>query len=252
MIAVPRGTFDVKVTRTRPPVVVSADGDGVVSHAGSRLLADLAERTTLTAQLSAVFAGRVASRTAHDPGRVLSDVAVMIAGGGECISDIATLADRPGVFGPVASDSKKFAPTDNPESVVRLIDATPSAEDEAVADSVFKDLQGRLVRDMPEAERETLVVQLCLEADGAGRRAGRKSTDGEALAEELTRRLRARTGRTDVEVTVGAAYTRLSRIRQRVQDRMVAAQLAGKGRGTCQTLDGLVTRLRRPAAGQGL
>jgi len=85
--------------------VVSADGDGVVSHAGSRLLADLADQTTLTAQLSAVFTHRTAPQTAHDPGRVLTDLAVMIADGGECISDIATLADQPGVFGPVGSDS---------------------------------------------------------------------------------------------------------------------------------------------------
>ncbi len=76
-----------------------------MSHAGSRLLADLADRTTLTAQLSGVFADRVAPQTAHDPGRVLSDLAVMIADGGECISDIATLTDQPGVFGPVASDT---------------------------------------------------------------------------------------------------------------------------------------------------
>jgi hypothetical protein len=76
-----------------------------VSHAGSRLLADLADRTTLTAQLSAVFAGRVAPQTVHDPGRVLTDIAAMIADGCECISDIATLAYQPGVFGPVASDS---------------------------------------------------------------------------------------------------------------------------------------------------
>jgi hypothetical protein len=84
---------------------VSADGAGVVSHAGSRLLADLADQTTLTAQLSAVFAGRTALQTAHDPGRVLTDLAVMIADGGEAISDIATLADQGAVFGPVASDS---------------------------------------------------------------------------------------------------------------------------------------------------
>jgi len=32
--------------------------------------ADLADRSTLTAQLSAVFADRVAPQTAHDPGRV--------------------------------------------------------------------------------------------------------------------------------------------------------------------------------------
>ncbi len=92
-------------TRTRPVVEVSADGVGVVSHAGSRLLADLADRTTLTAQVSAVFAGRVAPQTAHDPGRVLTDVAVMIADGGQCISDIVALGDQPGVFGSVASDS---------------------------------------------------------------------------------------------------------------------------------------------------
>ena len=92
-------------TRTRPPVEVSADGSGVVSHAGSRLLADLADRTTLTGQLSAAFAYRTAPQTAHDPGRVLVDLAVMLADGGEAISDIATLADQAAVFGPVASDS---------------------------------------------------------------------------------------------------------------------------------------------------
>jgi Transposase DDE domain group 1 len=95
----------VHATRTRPPVEVSADGVGVVSHAGSRLLADLADRTTLSAQLSAVFAARTAAQTAHDPGRALVDVAVMLADGGECISDIAALSDQAAVFGPVASDS---------------------------------------------------------------------------------------------------------------------------------------------------
>jgi hypothetical protein len=95
----------VHATRVRPPVDVSADGVGVVSHVGARLLADLADRTTLTGQLSAIFASRVAPQTAHDPGRVLVDVAVMLADGGECISDIATLADQAEVFGPVASDS---------------------------------------------------------------------------------------------------------------------------------------------------
>jgi hypothetical protein len=36
-------------------LVVSADGRGVVSHAGSRLLADLAEHTTLAGQLIAAL-----------------------------------------------------------------------------------------------------------------------------------------------------------------------------------------------------
>jgi hypothetical protein len=104
MVAVREGTFEVQTT-ARPPMTVTADGRGVVSHAGSRLLADLADRTTLTAELSAALAGLGRPRAVHDPGRVLVDLAVAIADGAECISDIAVLADQPGLFGPVASDS---------------------------------------------------------------------------------------------------------------------------------------------------
>jgi hypothetical protein len=92
-------------TTARPLLLVSADGRGVVSHAGSRLLADLAERTTLTAELSAGLAALSRPRSQHDPGRVLVDLAVAVAEGAECISDIAVLADQPGLFGAVASDS---------------------------------------------------------------------------------------------------------------------------------------------------
>lgn len=41
----------------------------------------------------------------HDPGRVLVDFAVAIADGADSISDIAVLADQPGLVGPVVSDS---------------------------------------------------------------------------------------------------------------------------------------------------
>jgi Transposase DDE domain group 1 len=123
VISEQEGTFDVHATRTRPPVEVSADGVGVVSHVGARLLADLADRTTLTGELSAVFAARTAPQTAHDPGRVLVDVAVMLADGGECISDIATLADQGEVFGAVASDSTCW----------RVLDAASDADLDGVA-----------------------------------------------------------------------------------------------------------------------
>jgi hypothetical protein len=86
-------------------LVVSADGRGVVSHAGSRLLADLAERTTLTGELTGVLGHLARPRTVHDPGRVLVDLAVAVADGAECICDIAVLADQPALFGVVASDS---------------------------------------------------------------------------------------------------------------------------------------------------
>src|SRR5215203_4731499 len=104
MVAVLEGTFRVQTT-ARPSLVVSADGRGVVSHSGSRLLAELGDRATLTGELSAALAGLARPRAAHDPGRVLVDLAVAVADGAECISDIAVLADQPGLFGAVASDS---------------------------------------------------------------------------------------------------------------------------------------------------
>ena len=69
-------------------VIVSADGDGVLSHAGTVLLAETADRTGLTAALSDAMAVTRQRASAHDPGRVLRDVAVMLADGGDCVSDI--------------------------------------------------------------------------------------------------------------------------------------------------------------------
>jgi hypothetical protein len=94
----------VQPTTTRPKITVTTDGAGVVSHAGSRLLADLADATTLTGELGVELAvpGR---RRAHDPGRVLVDMAVAVANGARTISDVAVLAHQPALFGAVASDS---------------------------------------------------------------------------------------------------------------------------------------------------
>ena len=95
----------MQATTTRPKITVTADGAGVVSHAGARLLADLADKTTLTGELSEALAGVRGPRPRHDPGRVLVDLAVAIADGAEAICDIAVLADQSALFGPVASDS---------------------------------------------------------------------------------------------------------------------------------------------------
>ena len=92
-----------KRPRRRPPLRVTADGRGVVSHAGSRLLADLAERAGLGADLSGVFASKLKRARRHAPGDVLVDLAVTLADGGECISDLKLLRDQPGLFGEVAS-----------------------------------------------------------------------------------------------------------------------------------------------------
>jgi hypothetical protein len=48
----------------------------------------------------------------HDPGRVLVDVAVMLADGGEAISDLAVLRDQPELFGSLASTATAWGVVD--------------------------------------------------------------------------------------------------------------------------------------------
>ncbi|PIE26343.1 MAG: IS1380 family transposase, partial [Micrococcales bacterium] len=81
---------------------VSGDGVGVVAHAGSVASRLLADRTGLTGELSKAMVRRHFV-PGHDRGRVLVDVAVMLADGGEAISDIDVLRHQAGVLGPVAS-----------------------------------------------------------------------------------------------------------------------------------------------------
>lgn len=81
---------------------MTGDGSGVVAHAGNVAVRMLADRTGLTNALSAATA-RVGFVPVHDRGRVLVDVATMIAGGGEAIADIDNLRHQQGVLGQVAS-----------------------------------------------------------------------------------------------------------------------------------------------------
>jgi len=94
----------VKATGTRPKITVSADGRGVVGHAGARLLADVADATGLTGGFGEAIAGLRQRQGGHDPGRIAVDLAVMIADGGEAIADLAVLRDQVDLFGKVASD----------------------------------------------------------------------------------------------------------------------------------------------------
>lgn len=98
-----KGTFKVKNYHSRPRVRVTGGGRGLASHAGSRLLADLADVVGLTEALSDAMAPTKLRRRGHDRGRVLVDLAVMLADGGETISDLGVLRDLGRLFGDVAS-----------------------------------------------------------------------------------------------------------------------------------------------------
>jgi hypothetical protein len=93
----------VKATTARVYPRVSVDGSGVVSHAGTALLRELADRVGLRAEFAVAMDGTRCRAGGHDPGQVLVDLAVMLADGGEAIRDLAALADQPGLHGPVAS-----------------------------------------------------------------------------------------------------------------------------------------------------
>jgi hypothetical protein len=86
-------------------VEVTADGEGLVSHAGTALLVELADRAGLTGALSMALAGTRERRSAHDPGRVLVDVAVMLADGGECVTDLDADRGQERLFGATASET---------------------------------------------------------------------------------------------------------------------------------------------------
>ena len=83
-------------------LAVEVDGTGVVSHVGTAALRLLAAKTGLTDGLSTALR-RTGFLPVHDRGQVVTDLAVMIADGGEAISDITTLAHQGELLGPVAS-----------------------------------------------------------------------------------------------------------------------------------------------------
>lgn len=108
-------------------VVVTADGEGLVGHAGAALLAGVADRTGLTSALSKGLAGMRERRSGHDPGRVVRDLAAMLADGGECVSDLGALRDQLELFGQIASDSTAYRTIERISSEAVLVDGLRAA-----------------------------------------------------------------------------------------------------------------------------
>jgi hypothetical protein len=94
----------VQNTTSRPKITVSADGSGIVSQAGALLLTETARITGLQAGLSAGLGRWRRPRAVHNPGKIVTDLAVAVALGGDCLADAAVLRAEPALFGPVASD----------------------------------------------------------------------------------------------------------------------------------------------------
>jgi Transposase DDE domain group 1 len=94
----------VNNTARHAKITVSADGTGLVSQAGVLLLTEAARVTGLGECLSEGLARWRAPRAVHDPGKILTDLAMALALGGDCLADVAVLRAQPELAGPVASD----------------------------------------------------------------------------------------------------------------------------------------------------
>jgi hypothetical protein len=87
-----------------PRVRVGGAGVGVVSSAGGLLVTEVVGVSGLDRALSQALEPWRKPTATHDPAKVLTDLAVTLALGGDCLADIALLRAEPSVFGHVASD----------------------------------------------------------------------------------------------------------------------------------------------------
>jgi hypothetical protein len=93
-----------KSTSWYPVLSAEATGSGVVSQAGALALARTAQASGLTSALSVALGPWRKPLATHDPGKIITDLAISLAIGGDCLSDVAVLREQSPVFGAVASD----------------------------------------------------------------------------------------------------------------------------------------------------
>jgi hypothetical protein len=93
-----------KITGFYPRVHVDTSRCAAVGQSGGVLLTDTVRVSGLDVRLSAALARWCKPTAVHDPAKIICDLTVSLALGGDCLADIAVLRGEPGVFGRVASD----------------------------------------------------------------------------------------------------------------------------------------------------
>lgn len=113
----------MKTTGLYPRVHVDAADIPAVGQAGGVLLTDTIRVTGLDRGLSDALARWRKPFAIHDPGKIIADLAVSLALGGDALCDLAVVRAEPGVYGLVASDA----------TVSRLIGLLAEDADHAIA-----------------------------------------------------------------------------------------------------------------------
>ena len=106
-----------------PRVRTDTAGTALVSQAGAVGLVETVRVAGLYHALSQALEPWRRPNARHDPGKIITDLALSLAVGGDCLADVAVLRDQPGMFGAVASD-----PT-----VSRLVDTLAADAHRALA-----------------------------------------------------------------------------------------------------------------------
>jgi len=95
----------MNTTGLYPRLKVDTTTSGAVGQAGGVLLTETIAASGVGRELSAALSRWRRPLAIHDPAKVITDLAVTLALGGDCMADIALLRAEPGVYGLVASDA---------------------------------------------------------------------------------------------------------------------------------------------------
>ena len=106
-----------------PRLQVDTSPSPAIGQAGGVLLTDTIRASGLDVALARAVQPWRKPTAVHHPAKIMLDLAVSLAVGGDCLADVAVLRSEPGVFGRVASDA----------TVSRLVDTLAGDVDAALA-----------------------------------------------------------------------------------------------------------------------
>lgn len=149
----------VKRTGIYPQPRVDTTKIAAVGQAGGVLLTETVRATALDKHLTAGLGRWRKPSATHDPAKVVLDLAIILALGGDCLSDIAALRAEPGLYARVASDptvSRTITALAN--DPVRVLRAISTARQQAHA--VAWGLAGEHAPDTGISAADPLVIDL--------------------------------------------------------------------------------------------
>jgi hypothetical protein len=148
-----------KRTGFYPRVRVDGSSGALVSQAGATVLLETVRAVGLDRALSAALEPWHKPTAVHDPAKVITDLALTLALGGDCLADIAVLREQPEVFGRVASDPTVSRTIDAlAQDPTRALSAINSAR--ATARSTAWRLAGHNAPDRDIDARSPLIIDV--------------------------------------------------------------------------------------------